>query len=106
MYLSMQMRFDITYAVQRLAEYSAKPMLIAFEGVIHILHYLAGDMLRPLTYPKQSISETNTIRWFSSPEMEQSLEVPNYPTLFFSMVEMVKGTMDLPHPVGCTIKIG
>ena len=83
LFLSVQTRFDIGFSVQRLSEYNVSPTLKAFEGIIHLLRYLAGDVLRPLTFPKSTFQGTNTISWFATPTQKYEITVSNAPTLFF-----------------------
>ena len=61
MYLATQTRFDITYPVQRLAEYNSKPTLIAFESIIQILRYLAGDTYAPFRFQKHPSMQTTLL---------------------------------------------
>ena len=83
MFLSTQTRFDIGFAVQRLSEYNNGPTQPAFESVVRILRYLAGDILRPLTYPKRKLEGQDRITWFATPTEQYDLTVNNTPTLFF-----------------------
>ena len=83
LFLAVQTRFDIGFSVQRLSEYNNAPTIVAFEGIVHILRYLAGDVLCPITYPKTDISGKSSVSWFATPSNEQHLTVPNEPTLFF-----------------------
>ena len=44
-------RFDLAFSVQQLAEYNNAPTAVAFEAIGRHYHYLAGDIICPLTYP-------------------------------------------------------
>ena len=55
----------------------------AFESIVRILRYLAGDVLCPLTYPKRRFNGQDKITWFATPEDKHELQVSNTPTLFF-----------------------
>ena len=83
LYLAVQTRFEIAFSVQSLSEYNNSPTEKAFEAIVHLLRYLAGDILRPLMYPKTSLSGSNKISWIATPETKYELDVPNEPTLFF-----------------------
>ena len=83
MYLTTQTRFEIGFAVQRLSEYNNAPTIIGFESIIRILRYLAGDLLRPLVYPKRSFQGKDTISWYAAPTQKHELTVTNTPALFF-----------------------
>ena len=83
MFLSTQTRFEIGFAVQRLSEYNNNPTLIGFESIVRILRYLAGDVLRPLVYPKRGLNGNDTISWFAAPTQKHEITVKNEPSLFF-----------------------
>ena len=83
MFLCTQTRFDIGFAVQRLSEYNVGPTQPAFESITRILRYLAGDVIRPLTYPKRRFDSKDSVTWYSSPNDKKELEVSSSPTLFF-----------------------
>ena len=83
MYLSTQTRFDIGFAVQRLSEFNTAPTQISYESIVRILRFLAGDVLRPITYPKRSFDGSDKVSWFATPDKKQELHVNNTPTLFF-----------------------
>ena len=70
-------RFDLGFSVQRLAEYNNTPTSVAFEAIARHYRYLAGDIIRPLTYPRHSLSGTTTISYFVSPEKSIELHLPN-----------------------------
>ena len=101
MFLSTQTRFDIGFAVQRLSEYNNGPTQPAFESVVRILRYLAGDILRPLTYPKRKLEGQDRITWFATPTEQYDLTVNNTPTLFFD-AEFAKD-MSSRHSYFCNI---
>ena len=61
MFLSVQTCFDIGFSVQRLSEYNVNPTWKAFEAMVPLLHYLAGDVISPLTFPKSSFQGHNNI---------------------------------------------
>ena len=67
MFLCTQTRFEIGFAVQRLSEYNCGPTKPAFEAIVRILRYLAGDVLRPLVYPKKRFEGSDRITWFATP---------------------------------------
>ena len=84
MFLSTQTRFDIGFAVQKLSEYNTGPTQPAFESIVRILRFLAGDVLRPLTYPKKRFDGNDRIAWYATPnDQKKELIIPNHPTLFF-----------------------
>ena len=101
MYLSTQTRFEIGYSVQRLSEYNNGPTTIGFESIIRILRYLAGDVLRPLTYPKRNFNETDTVSWYATPTQKYEIAVENSPTLFFD-AEFAKD-MESRHSYFCNV---
>ena len=75
-------RFDVGFSVQRLAEYNNSPTAVAFKAVSRHYRYLAGDIIRPLTYPRHSIQGTTTISYFVSPEKHIKMHLPNDLQLF------------------------
>ena len=83
MFLSTQTRFDIGFAVQRLSEFNTAPTQIGFESIVRILRFLAGDVLRPITYPKRQFDDNDKISWYATPDVKQELNIGNTPTLFF-----------------------
>ena len=83
MYMTTQTRFELGFAVQRLSEYNNSPSLIGFESIVRILRYLAGDVLRPLVYPKRKFDGNDTISWYATPTQKHDITVQNLTTLFF-----------------------
>ena len=82
-FLSTQTRSDIIFATQRLSEYNNAPTLPAFEGVVRVLRYLAGDILRPISFPCTTFDGINKIISIASTnEKPIELEVTNLPNLF------------------------
>ena len=75
-------RFDIGFFLQRLAEYNNQPTAVAFEGIGRQYRYIAGDVIRPLTYPRHAITGTSTISYFVSPEKKIEMHLPNDLQLF------------------------
>ena len=82
MFLNTQTRPDLSYTNQRLSEYNANPNKVVFSTIVRVLRYLAGDILRPVIYPRQPFSGSTRVSWFSTPETQQNIEVPNTPCLF------------------------
>ena len=101
MFLCTQTRFEIGFAVQRLSEYNCGPTKPAFESIVRILRYLAGDVLRPLVYPKKKFEASDRITWFATPTEQYDLNVDNTPTLFFD-AEFAKD-MSSRHSYFCNI---
>ena len=67
----------------RLSEYNSGPTKPAFESIVRILRYLAGDVLHPLIYPKRCFNGQDKMTWFATPKDKHDLQVSNTPTLFF-----------------------
>ena len=65
-----------------MAEYNNSPTAVAFEGIGRHYRYLAGDVIRPLTYPRHSLASTTTISYFISPEKKIEMHLPNDLQLF------------------------
>jgi hypothetical protein len=82
MYLGVQTRPDILFATQRLSEYNHSPTTVTFEAITRVLRYLAGDMIRPLTFPKSTFESSNKIIALNSPDPTHQIEVQNVPSLF------------------------
>ena len=101
MFLCTQTRFEIGFAVQRLSEYNCGPTQPAFEAIVRILRYLAGDTLRPLTYPKRQFDASDRVTWIATPTETYDLTIPNVPTLFFD-AEFAKD-MSSRHSYFCNI---
>ena len=81
-YLSTQTRPELCYCNQRLSEYNASPTQIAFSSIVRVLRYLAGDVIRPVIYPRKSFDGCTTVSWFSTPESKFDVTVPNTPCMF------------------------
>ena len=75
-------RWDIKFAVQRLAEFNNAPTAIAFKSTGRIYKYLAGDPLRPLVFPRASFSKDSTLSYLITPGQEIEFIIPNMPTNF------------------------
>ena len=75
-------RFDLGFSLQRLAEYNNAPTAASFEGIGRHYRYLASDVIRPLTYPRNSMSGKTTIAYFVSPEKHIKMHLPNDLQLF------------------------
>ena len=67
-HLCTQTRPDISYSTQKLSEYNHAPTTVAFESLVRILRYLAGDILRPIVYPRKSFDGSTTVSWFATPD--------------------------------------
>ena len=83
LHLAVQTRFEIAFSVQRLSEYNNSSTEKAFEAIVHLLQYLAGNILCPIMYPKLSFLGSNKVSWVATPQAKHEIEVPNKPTLFF-----------------------
>jgi hypothetical protein len=81
-HLSTQTRPDICYATQKLSEYNNNPTDVAFESIIRLLRYLAGDILRPLVYPRKPMNGHTKVSWYATPEQKYEVTVPNTPCVF------------------------
>ena len=81
-FLNTQTRPDLSYTNQRLSEYNAQPTQVAFTSIVRVLRYLAGDILRPVIYPRRSFNETTSVSWFSTPTSSVNINVPNSPCMF------------------------
>ena len=81
-FLSCQTRTDIAFSTQRLSEYNHAPTRIAFESIVRVLRYLAGDIMRPIMYPRQSFEGSSKITWYATPEQKLELTVTNKPNVF------------------------
>ena len=75
-------RFDMGFSLQRLAEYNNAPTSLAFEAIGRHYRYIAGDVIRPLVYPRHDIKGTTTISYFVSPEKQIKMVLPNDLQLF------------------------
>jgi hypothetical protein len=82
MHLCTQTRPDISYATQRLSEYNNAPTEISFECIVRILRYLAGDVLRPIIYPRKPFDGSTTVSWYATPDTKFEVTVPNLPCIF------------------------
>ena len=101
MFLCTQTRFDIGFAVQRLSEFNSGPTQPAFESIVRILRFLAGDILRPLTYPKKRFDGKDHITWYATPDSKHEMKVPHEPSLFFD-AEFAKDIASR-HSYSCNI---
>ena len=81
-HLSTQTRPDICYSTQKLSEYNNNPTEVAFESIVRLLRYLAGDVLRPLVYPRKAMTGHTKVSWYATPEQKFEVTVPNAPCLF------------------------
>lgn len=81
-FLSEQTRVDISYATRRLSEYNNSPTIVMFESIVRVLRYLAGDILRPIVYPRAPFSESSTVTWYATPESKFTITVPHEPCVF------------------------
>ena len=75
-------RWDIKYAVQRLAEYNNAPSDILFKCIAQIHRYLSGDPHRPLTFPRSSFAGSSKLSYMVTPTQEVEFLLPNAPTNF------------------------
>ena len=75
-------QFDLGFSLQRLAEYNNQPTAVAFECISHHYHYLSGDVIHPLAYPRNSLQGTTTISYFVSPDKQIEMKLPNNLQLF------------------------
>ena len=75
-------RPDIKYGTQRLSEYNHHPNSVAFAGIKRMMRYLAGDPLRPLVYPRVSLSSTSTLSYSINNLEKASLSIPHWPIMF------------------------
>ena len=75
-------RWDIKYAVQRLAEYNNAPTDLAFKGIARLYRYLAGDPHRPLTFPRASFNGKSKLSYMVTPTDSVEFFIPNAPTNF------------------------
>lgn len=80
--LNTQTRPDLSYTNQRLSEFNTKPNKLVFTSIVRVLRYLAGDILRPVIYPRKPFSGDTRVSWFSTPEKKTDISVPNVPCLF------------------------
>ena len=80
MYLVTQTRFDIGFPVQKLSEYNCGPTKPAFESIVRILRYLAGDILRPIVYPKKRFDANDHITLYATSTDKHDITVPSTPT--------------------------
>ena len=67
-FLNTQTRPDLSYTNQRLSEYNAAPTEIAFASIVRVLRYLAGDVMRPVVYPRRVFDGSTKVSWFQTPE--------------------------------------
>ena len=81
-HLSTQTRPDIGYSTQKLSEFNNNPTEIAFESVVRVLRYLAGDVLRPLIFPIKPFDGSTTVSWYATPDTKYEVTVPNLPCVF------------------------
>jgi hypothetical protein len=82
MHASVQTRFDIAFATQRLSEYNSAPTKSAFEGIGRVYRYLAQDVIRPLCYPRNKLEGKSLVTMHLSPDNTMELEVSNQLTAF------------------------
>ena len=71
-------RFDIAFAVQRLAEYNSSPTSVAFQSIGRVAPYLASDVLRPLMFPRGNLSGKTTLRAMVTPQIDTDITIPNH----------------------------
>ena len=81
-FLSSQTRTDICYATRRLSEYNNFPTIVMFEAIVRVLRYLAGDILRPVVYPREPLSGSTNVNWYATPDSKFEITVPNNPCVF------------------------
>lgn len=82
LYAAIMTRFDVAFAVQRLSEFCVSPNTPAWEGVHRIMRYFAGDVLRPLYYPRVDLDGSNTITAQLTPDHLVNLDISNTLNLF------------------------
>ena len=82
LYAGVMTRFDIAFAVQRMAEFNVRPNAPAWEGIHRIMRYLAGDVLRPLFFPAKDLDGTSRLIATLTPSKEDSLDISNSVNLF------------------------
>ena len=81
-YAAIMTRFDIAYGTQRLSEFNVRPNAPAWEGITRIMRYLAGDIVRPLFYPRVPLDGKTTICAQLTPEKRDCLTLSNFLNLF------------------------
>ena len=82
MFLNTQTRPDLSYTNQRLSEYNASPNKVVFSTIVRVLRYLAGDILRPVVYPRKPFTGSSRVSWFSTPDKKTKIDVPDTPCMF------------------------
>lgn len=92
-FASCQTRGDITYATQRLSEYNNAPTAVAFQGVGHMYRYIAGDILRPLFFPKGNFTDQCYLTYFDGEKDIPGITVPNELQLY-SDAELARNLSD------------
>ena len=73
---------DISYATQKLPEYNNNPTEVALELIVRVLHYLVGDVLRPLIYHIKPFDGSTTVSWYTTPDTKYEVTVLNLPCIF------------------------
>ena len=79
MHVDCWSRFDISYAVNRLASYSHAPNAAAFAGLYRILRYLATHVHRPIMYPHRPLTGHDTLRVDFDKGLFRTINLPNKP---------------------------
>ena len=74
-YLGSQTQTDITFS-------NNAPTRIAFKSIIRVLQYLAGEMMRPIMYPRKTFLGSLTVTWYATPEQAIDLKVTHVPNFF------------------------
>ena len=92
-FASCQTRGDISYATQRLSEYNSAPTAVAFQGIGHLYRYIAGDILRPLFFPKHALKEKCYLTYFDGEKDIEGITVPNELQLY-SDAELARNLAD------------
>ena len=92
-FASCQTRGDISYPTQRLSEYNNAPTTVAFQGIGHMYRYIAGDLLRPLFFPKAKMNEQCYLTYFDGEKDIPGISVPNELQLY-SDAELARNLAD------------
>jgi hypothetical protein len=69
MYASLGTRLDITYAVQAVSQFSTKPIIMHWEAIKWIFHYLKGTKDHWLSYGgdgKELIGYVDVVLWMAA----------------------------------------
>ncbi len=75
-------RYDLHYAVTRLASFTRNPNKYAFLALEHLIRYIHSHLHEPIFYPRCTIHGTESIQYNFSSKQSQTYHLSSYPTFF------------------------